>query len=239
MANALCLHGWGYTKEVFSFMSLLEHFNQVISPCLYQIADNSIDHRLNNMSEQLKVSASENTVLFGWSLGGLLALNMLGKTNNVKALVLIASSPVFVNKKGWQASIDLKEFNKLQDLLNKKPDQAIKQFNLLSMLGENKVKESAKQSLNLTVDKKHKPILQTWLLELQQADYREILSSISLPVLMLFGENDILIKPETTTLINNRSIETHVIKNCGHMPFINHSSEVVNTVNKFIERHVA
>ena len=237
MTSALCLHGWGYTRDVFSLLPLNPYFNEIAKPCLYKTASKHGDYSLNALAESLSKNLQQDTVLFGWSLGGLVALNMLEKTDKIKAVILIASTPVFVNRSDWGLSIDENDFNDLKSLLMTRPEQAIKQFNLLTTLGEDKARHSANKAKVFLSDVRHQPILQAWLIELYKADFRNVLSKLKTPTLMFFGERDHLIRLETVNNINNNFIETHVLNRCGHLPFINQSKQMLEITNQFLNKN--
>ncbi|MMZ65177.1 2-succinyl-6-hydroxy-2,4-cyclohexadiene-1-carboxylate synthase [compost metagenome] len=67
-------------------------------------------------------------------------------------------------------------------------------------------------------------------------DRREILSSTSLPVLLVAGENDGVIPKERTFTAEGAHITQIVIEGAGHMSMYEVPEKLVQAVNDFLSR---
>jgi pimeloyl-[acyl-carrier protein] methyl ester esterase len=68
-----------------------------------------------------------NPILLGWSLGGLLAINIANKIK-VSALILVAATPKFVQTNDWVYGIDAYNFHQFSDALSLNLSKGFKRF---------------------------------------------------------------------------------------------------------------
>ena len=102
------LPGWGFNGQVFSDLAvvLAEQYNRQITILDfpgYGDRKNLVSQPgLDATIEPLLPMLTANTVLIGWSLGGMAAIRMAVKSMHaVSAVILLASTPCFVKKKDW------------------------------------------------------------------------------------------------------------------------------------------
>jgi len=177
--------------------------------------------------------------LIGWSLGGLLSQQLVhefpGRVNN---LVLIASSPSFVQREAWQHATSESILNGFADSLLRDYRATLNRFLAIQVLGSDKQKqELIKLKERLYSRGDPDPIaLQAGLTLLQSVDLRDQLSAINIPVMLLGGERDTLV-PITALQAMAEQLaesETHIIKGAGHAPFISHQNEVIQHCRAFL-----
>ncbi|GEM_PF-2538149 len=222
------LHGWGYTPEVFS---LIEKKN-IETPCLYSVAKTIRQTGINCIAKYLSAMIKEDIVLVGWSMGGLIAIEAALYCKHVKYLILIGSAPVMVNRYDWQESIDLNAFKKLQLLYNEDDKKSFNQLNALSAHGEKDAKQDAKRLSKFNVSA-YNDILKEWLCELEINDQRKNLKKLSIPVLIINGEKDALIKPSALTRLKNENLQSQLLPEAGHIPFLNHAEKTMTIIHRF------
>ncbi|MNP50166.1 2-succinyl-6-hydroxy-2,4-cyclohexadiene-1-carboxylate synthase [compost metagenome] len=69
-----------------------------------------------------------------------------------------------------------------------------------------------------------------------RVDRREILSSSSLPVLLVAGENDGIVPKERTFTAEGAHITQVVIEGAGHMSMYEAPEKLVQAINDFMSR---
>lgn len=235
--ECVLLHGWGVTNTIWQdFADHLTVFNNVSMPCLYEAANKTADNKLESMAEVLSNKINSDSIIIAWSLGGLLASHMAKLTDKLKAIVFIASTPCFVNKGDWPNVIDRKDIDGLQNKLSTDTESLLKYFAGLIAYGDTSIKETNKFVRNNLADKKDQAILSSWLTQMQETDQRNEFSELNLPIQIILGKNDSLInsKIETQLKLLNPKIESEVINNCGHAPFISEQEQTIKIINEFI-----
>lgn len=235
--NALLLHGWGTENTVWEeAQNSFSVFDSFLSPCLYDIVKKHKNSDLDSIASDLSGSIGPDTVVLAWSLGGLIATSLQNLSDKVKAIVFIASSPCFVNKEGWQNVIDISNIKDLQVRLECNTTKALQYFSGLVVHGDVKPKETNKILRQHLTNEENKGILIAWLHQMKSIDFRKNFAEINCPVLVISGENDSLFKAgiENDLKQLNQNIESRVIKDCGHAPFLGKQSETSMIINEFI-----
>lgn len=235
--QSVLLHGWGVSNTVWNgFAESLCDFKTARATCLYETAINTKDYGFESMAAVLSNSIKTDTVLVAWSMGGLVATPLAKLTNKIKAIVFVASAPCFVNKKDWTNVIDMKGIDNLQTELSKNTKETLEYFSGLVAHGDSLAKETNKEIRNNLSDEKYKAILSSWLMQMKEVDQRIMISNLDLPVQVILGQNDSLInsKIESQLKLLNPGIDTCVINDCGHAPFISKRQQTANIINEFI-----
>jgi pimeloyl-[acyl-carrier protein] methyl ester esterase len=234
--ECVLLHGWGVTNTVWqSLADQLKGFNKISAPCLYEVASEE-DSTLESIAATLNKKINSNSMIIAWSIGGLIATELASMTDNVKAIVYIASPPCFVNKNGGTNAIDNRGIEDLQDRLSKNTVSTVKYFAGLIAHGDASLKHTNKILRNNLADEKHKETLMSWLKQMQAADQTEKFSQLTLPIQIILAENDSLINSNAESEIKqlNVNVRSAVINNCGHAPFISKAEETIKIIDEFI-----
>ena len=234
----LFLHGWGLKHSIWNEVDLsLANIDKKMSPCLYDVARKSETSSLESIALQLSETIEPDTIIVAWSIGGLIAIPLQKFTNNIKAIVFVTSSPCFVNQKAWQNVIDKSNIESLQQSLQNDTEKTLEYFSGLIAHGDTRLKQTNKTIRKHMAAEENKTTLSSWLDQMLTTDLRENFSEINCPVLAVFGENDSLIKAgiEQDLKLLNQNIETQIIKDCGHAPYINNQQEFSKLINEFID----
>lgn len=222
--------GWGFKSS--SMHALAENIGlpqmNIICPCLYT-------NGVGNLSLWLSTQITVPTILFGWSYGGLVALQVAQQNPQVKGLVLLASTPCFINKADWFFGIDETAIEDLCDRLVAQPQQALNYFSAL-------INHDGKSQLDLRHLRQHlvtadqKNILISCLDNLQQTDFRLELVKINLPILFVLGKQDVLLDYKQATVLSqiNPKIKLKVLEDMGHaLPFYP-LTHLVSVIKRFL-----
>jgi len=235
--DCVLLHGWGASNTIWNdFSKLLNGFNSISKPCLYEATAKTKDNAFESIAAELNDSINADTVLVAWSIGGLIATPLAKLTDKIKAVVFITSTPCFVNKKDWGNAIDKEGIDDLQIRLAKDTGSALEYFAGLIAYGDVSVKETNKTIRNNLAHEKHSAILSSWLTQMLEADQRNKFSELDLPMQIILAENDSLINSKIENQLKqlNPNIVCEAINKSGHAPFISKQAETIKIINGFI-----
>ena len=235
--EGLLLHGWGFQKNVFQkIRKTTAHFYPSIAPDLYAVAAANEDVSFDGVVNSLALQCERKTFIVGWSLGGQLAIKLAHRSPYVSALVLIASAPKILNGISWQNTIAPTAFNELYQSAEFNINEAIKRLVTLIAYGEKNTRKTLLEINNSIVRQIEQKLLLSWLTELNQIDLREQFSQLNIPVMVILGENDVLIKKsirqQFLQLLPEAIVET--ISDSGHAPLISHADECASLILDFI-----
>ncbi|MBL1142220.1 MAG: alpha/beta fold hydrolase [Proteobacteria bacterium] len=234
--DCLLLHGWGSSNTVWQdFAESLSDFKNISAPCLYDLARSDSEGGYESLVADINKSIKSDTIIIAWSMGGLVATRLASLTKKIKAIVFIASTPCFINKKAWGNVIDKKGFANLKTRLANDTKSALEYFSGLIASGDESVKKTNKIIRNNLANEKNKAILSSWLELMQETDQRYLLQELNIPMQFILGKNDSLINPRLEDEIKALSsyIECNVIPDCGHAPFISKQEETSKIIKKF------
>jgi len=215
--HVIDLPGFGYSKNVITEYSL-DSVSEIIEAYI-----NNIEHPVT---------------LLGWSLGGLITLNIL-KRQNVKLnkIILIASTPCFTNKTGWDDAMEKAVFSGFSIDLQRDYKKTLKRFMLLqtrnSELSRLEVGQLMK-NLNTRGEPDLKA-LEMGLTILSEADLRGS-QFYDIPAMIILGEKDTLVpvsvKDEFGKIFPDSNLM--LLKNTGHAPFISNPKDCSENIKKFL-----
>lgn len=199
----------------------------------------------NNFFEKLAVLVREKSaesngeiIWLGWSLGGLYAIEMASRYPDLsQGLCLIASTPRFLQNENWPYAIEPEVFEQFSASLNDSVEKTLDKFFRFQCIGSNSARTDIRYLQKIVAERPlpEKIQLQQGLKELSLSDLREQFESLSLPVLMLLGENDSLIPSGTKDAIQTlkKSAEINVIPDTTHVPFVTKPALCAAYLQKF------
>ncbi|MCK5669219.1 MAG: pimeloyl-ACP methyl ester esterase BioH [Gammaproteobacteria bacterium] len=240
--DLVLIHGWGFNNRVWeNLIPYLE--SQWRITCIdlpgYGAREKLAHADIDQIVRNIESDVPKNAVLFAWSLGGLIAMKLAHSRSDIKALVLVASSPCFLNKQDWQHGVDPADFDQLLDELGKDKIKTLQTFAGLVAMGE----EHPRQTLNelneqLLSNVPDQETLMSGLEILRDEDLRLALIKQHCPIGIIFGENDILVKHSTVEAIqeSRQDIHTIEISATGHAPFLSHPRETADALMKLTAR---
>jgi pimeloyl-ACP methyl ester carboxylesterase len=235
--ECMLLHGWGTSNSIWQdFAKSSNSFSKISMPCLYETANKASDDKFESMAHVLSDNIKTDTIIVAWSISGLVATPLVRLTNKIKAIVYIASTPCFVNKKGWPNVIESNGIDDLKKRLLKNTPGGLEYFAGLIAHGDDSEKTTNKSIRNNLADEKYKEILLSWLTQMQNVDQLNEFAELSLPLRIILGENDSLINSKIDNQLKqlNSNACCAVVKSCGHAPFLSKQEETIKLVNEFI-----
>ena len=146
--DLVLLHGWGFSSELFN--NLIEQYKGQYRITVIDLPGHGrsadVDGGLDEWCNEIIKILPNSPALLGWSLGGLLAIKIATKITTSK-LILVASTPKFVQSEGWSYGIDENNFRQFSDALELNLSKGLKRF--ASLQTEDKTQLKA---LNQSID---------------------------------------------------------------------------------------
>ncbi|WP_076589072.1 pimeloyl-ACP methyl ester esterase BioH [Vibrio ostreicida] len=239
-ADLILVHGWGINSAVWD--QTIERLCQSYRVHVMDLPGfgHSHHHHFNSMehlAELVLEQAPERAIWLGWSLGGLLATHIaLHYPTRVAKLITVASSPRFAAEKKWRG-IQPNVLTSFTDQLVADFQSTINNFMSLQALGSPSARQDIKHLKRsvLTRPLPNPRALHTGLQLLANTDYREALSSVSIPTLRLYGRLDGLVPVGVAKAVDALmpNSESYVFNASSHAPFITELDDFCQQVAQF------
>jgi pimeloyl-[acyl-carrier protein] methyl ester esterase len=244
------LHGWGLHQGVFKGIEadLVNDYQlQLIDLPGFgqsQLADNftEADYQLDNVLAKLDELIEPNSHLFGWSLGGLLALGLAERyPDKISSVYSLCSNPCFVERAHWPHAMPRVTMEKFAKQLAEDFEQTLARFLALQTLGSETSKADLKslQQTLLTKGLPNTKALTAALNLLIEVDLLSALPKIQQPVTMAFGRLDALVPKTAANAIQNEHshVQCHTFNKAAHAPFISHKTEFLDHLTCHLKAH--
>jgi pimeloyl-[acyl-carrier protein] methyl ester esterase len=211
------IHGWASTSLVWSNL-----FNQ--TDCYFY--DSSTYPNYKELSQSfVKVTNSSDTpnVLIGWSLGGMLALQLAYEfPERIKKLILISSTAKFTTNTSYSAGLDQIIVKNLARKV--KADEVIAQKNFYKLMFSEQEHQFRTEFLTKsteTIVSKNNSSLQNGLQYLLTTDLRPLLSSINVQTHIIHGSDDGICPLSAGQYLTNNMNHSKlsILQGTGHIPF--------------------
>ncbi|WP_125784438.1 pimeloyl-ACP methyl ester esterase BioH [Pseudoalteromonas rubra] len=243
-SEIVLLHGWGMNKQVWQLS--IEQLQQaqplpvrsVNLPGFGGAAFPEHISTLDDLADEIARDLSEHSVLVGWSLGGLVAINLAHRyPDKVAKLVLVAANPCFVESPEWPG-IKPKVLAGFKQALADDSAKTIERFLAIQAMGSEHARDDIKQLRKLLgqLPAAHPEALSLGLDALQSCDYRAYFGALSQPVFGLFGRLDALVPSEVIErmAVLNPQFKAFTFAKASHAPFISHKDEFVTHLKSIL-----
>lgn len=252
------IHGWGAQNSVWQAW-IDEHFAQLPGLAVQLIelpgfgkalpvsTEFSVDKTGIKACNQiwlqrLAAEIPANSVLVGWSLGGILAQQLVEMVQ-AKALVCIASTPKFVQAENWQNAVEQEVMQDFIEALEADSAALLKRFSRLQFQGDAKMRELVRK-FNQSLENQPQPdlvALKQGLQLLAALDLRSNLANLEqqkIPSLWIFGEEDRLIPPETANQVQKILPSAKIARfaQTAHLPFYTEPAVTSDEILQFINQ---
>ncbi len=239
----LAIHGWGMNQQIWqpvqAGLSTCAEVSWVDLPghgSNHEVLAESFEDWVQRLGELLQ----PETVIMGWSLGGLVAQALAhAYPEKVKGLVLVASTPRFVQGESWIHGVAPDVLQGFASNLQQDFQATVKRFFALQFMG---VRHDPKELRRLQQDVLAYPAdaaaLQLGLKILGEADFTTQLPKV--PALWLFGKLDRLIPISLAATLQQHSqlsagSQVEVLAQAAHVPFVTHSQQFLELTEPFIK----
>lgn len=165
--------------------------------------------------------------VIGWSLGGLVAQRWaLDRPQQVRRMMLVGTSPCFVQRSDWPNGIDPQVLQTFSSDLDK--DYAGTLLRFLSLQARNgEGLRTVMKYLRVGLFAKGRPsteVLKAGLNVLLDTDLRGVAGDYKMPLTILHGERDMLVPVVAARWMGARvaGSRLELIPGCAHAPFLSH-----------------
>jgi pimeloyl-[acyl-carrier protein] methyl ester esterase len=191
------------------------------------------------LAAHLSPSVPARSLLLGWSLGGMVALEMARqRAADPAGLILICTTPRFVTGTGWPHAIAESLLRDLGERLRTDHARTVRDFLALQTLGDEHQHETLRD-LRAALGARPPPApdgLACGIEILRHADLRTAAAGIVTPALVIAGERDRLTPPEAAAALARMlpAASFRLIRRAAHAPFLSHAAEVLGAVEHFV-----
>jgi pimeloyl-[acyl-carrier protein] methyl ester esterase len=240
------LHGWAMSAAAFAELAamLADDFRLLIpdlpghgnsSPA----AQNDLGGIANDLNCWLAAISSTPVALGGWSLGGMLALEMARqKPLTIDRLLLIGTTPRFTSAGDWSLGLPVVQVRALARNLERSFETTLSDFFKLAFAGEDISWERLRAIRNFAV--KHSPLPDQvaalgLLHELAIQNQLELVAQINQPTLVMHGELDQIAPLAAGRYLADLLPHGDFLEfpGVGHGPFLSRPQEVADKIMEF------
>ena len=236
------IHGWGMNAVVWHpFLPYLEdyHVTLVELPGHGKQAWSEEHTSLQSWSDAVLEQAPERAVWCGWSLGGQVAMQAaLSDPGRISGLVLMTSTPSFVQRGGWSHAMEANTLEQFSAQLKGNIDGTLNRFLTLQVRGAGDMRSTLNQLRTALASRPRadEAALETGLSLLLQNDLRAEVGHIEQPQLWLQGERDTLVPSGVVHAVEplSKCCRVDVISGAAHAPFLSHPHYCADQLNRFM-----
>ena len=221
--DLVLLHGWAFNGDIFQ--SLVEKFKHKYRITVIDLPGHGRSSDINGdieswCSEIIKLIPQES-ILLGWSLGGLLSTYIASQIK-VNELILVAASPCLVNNLNWNFGIESQAFDLFVDNLKNDSTKALKRFVSLQSKDKSQIQE-----LHHSIQKypASKSALDIGLKIILNSDLSDAYKNISVPKTCILGSLDTLVPVKIQDWYDDAGSKTYVLRS-GHLPFLDSNFKI-------------
>ena len=227
------IHGWAMNKDVFQpfFEKLDKNKYQLLFFDLPEMDENDAwEMCINQINEEIQNYNFDSFDIFGWSLGGQVAIEIYRlNREKVKKIILASSTPIFVNNDLWQFGLNEVIFENFAKSIMSDQKKTLTNFFNLQLLGQ----ESKKAILNyLTKCVASKGIninsLKFYLSHMRNNNFLKFMGNMNCDIYLIAGDQDKIVPIQSQTFMqkNIRNVKkTIFINKASHVPFLSHPDE--------------
>jgi pimeloyl-[acyl-carrier protein] methyl ester esterase len=221
------LHGWGQSKQIWHRQ--MERFPDAT---FLNLPGHGGVKESNDWIETIAKQLPESpTILVGWSLGGIVAMQLaLQYPDKVAGLVLVSTTPSFCNRQGWEQGCDNELFDAFESGVKSNSPKTMSRFFALMLRGNDISRSQYNQLAKEVIDKASPPstaTLEKGLNHLASTDLRKDMQGIAQPALVVHGQDDVIVPVAAGEWITEAlpHAESHLFDTCGHAPFLMQSNQ--------------
>lgn len=226
--SVVWLHGWGMSSVIWRAVPAFGRFDSralALPGHGREAWDEALGSDITRWALRLLERAPERAIWVGWSLGGLLALEVARLApKRVTGLVLLASSPCFVAQGEWSCAMSAETLAQFELGLAQDHALTLRRFLALQTLGARDAKQVRSVLNAAAVDAAQVDVraLRAGLKILHETDRRQTLANLDMPVAVLLGGLDRIVPPcaAEAYLRLNPAVQVLSVPQAGHAPFL-------------------
>ena len=247
--SLVLLHGWGMSGAVWQpiVKSLSKSFTlHIVDLPGMGFSRPTEPYHLHIIAEKVAEILPVNADLLGWSWGGQVAMRIaLDRSEVVRRLILVGSTPCFVNKEElltqheWTSGVAIDIFKHFADSMDLDYHKTLNQFLTLQCMGDKSARFTVRL-LRKKLEERPAPTSQTLQRALDillETDLRSEIEHLRKPTLLIHGDRDTLAPVQAAHwMMKNLPVGyLRVISGASHAPFLSHHDPFVDAVVQFLE----
>ena len=237
------LHGFALHSGIWGdWISRLAPFVEPRAIDLPGHGRQSWDPRIGDLAGLAHAVSSEippGALLLGWSLGGMVALELARQRTDIRGLVLIATTPRFVTDADWPHGVEPRVLEAFARGVRDDYERTVQDFLALQVMGATDPRATLR-ALRDSLRSRPAPDargLDVGLEILQRADLRAALEGIGADTLVITGQRDRIVHPAAGEALAAAlpHAQLRSIAGAGHAPFLSHPDAVHNQLATFLD----
>jgi len=245
--DLVMLHGWGLHSGIWSgsennlAAQLAQHYRVTMIDLPGHGLSNAAgeDFSFETAVDAIAALLPPTTRLLGWSLGGLLALQLARQLpQQITRLVLLAGTARFTRSNDWPAAMPPSSLGDFGAALVEDQQATVQRFLALQVRGSDNERQQLRL-LKQTLAKRpaaSRQALVSGLDMLASVDLRPQLPHIGQPALLLYGQHDRIAPAASGKLMTQIMPQAHslTIAGAGHAPFLSHPQQTGLAIMDFL-----
>ena len=215
--SLVLLHGWAFNRDIFQ--SLIDKYKANYRITVIDLPGHGrsrdIDGNIESWCNELTKIIPEQSILLGWSLGGLLSTYIASQIE-ISKLILVAATPCLINNENWNYGISSEVFDQFAINLKNDSTKSLKRFVSLQSKDKSQLQELYKSIQKYPASHS---ALNTGLEIIINSDLRDIYKDIAVPKTTILGSLDTLVPVKIKEWYEAVGSQTSIIRS-GHLPFI-------------------
>ncbi len=244
--SLVMLHGWGMHGGIWgSAVEQLAQRHRVHCVDLpgYGASAGLAQYNLDAIVQRLAAHFAQPVTVCGWSLGGQVALRWAQLApHQVSKLVLVATTPRFVQGDGWDCAMAEETLREFSAALLENYALTLKRFIALQVRGSEHERELLAELRRLLFSRGEpdRVALRGGLESLRDTDMRAQLGEITQVALVIAGERDTLTPPAASAYLAQALPYARLVQINGaaHAPFLSHTDNFVKHVTEFMNERI-
>lgn len=243
MINLVLIHGWGCDSR--TWQPLLESLQKLASVTLIDLpgfgeSASLPEFSLDAVLDQIATQLPQDAVVMGWSLGGMLAVQLAAHfPDRIRGVITLAANVKFVAAPDYPAAMPRAINRQFNQGFAQDPQATLKLFSGLLAQGDAEERSLLKQLRRSDVG----PVTDNWLQALQLLsvlDNRELFAQLAQPGLHLLAEKDALVPVAAAELMAkiNPQQEIRVLDNTAHALHWSQPQVVTDAIAGFVKNKV-
>ena len=231
MKTLVFLHGWGATGNIWR-----RQVEAFVSPDITVATPTFPTWEVSWLSQYLRTVPLAETVLAGWSLGGMLLLEVLSRNPVTPAgLILVATPASFCERPDYPYGQPRAVVRALRRTVRKDAGRGLADFaNRCLAPGEEHFREEIFREFQ---PQKNGADLAAGLDYLINTDLRPHLSMIPADAMIIQGDQDAIVSPAQSEIFQCSCKDARVVRlpGAGHAPFLTRAKEFNKVVGEFLQ----
>jgi pimeloyl-[acyl-carrier protein] methyl ester esterase len=227
------IHGWAMNKDVFKpfFEKLDKNKYQLLFFDLPEMDENDAWEKcINQINDEIQNFNFDSFDLFGWSLGGQVAIEIyrLNK-ERVKKIILASSTPIFINNDLWEFGLKEEIFENFAKSIMSDQKKTLTNFFNLQLLGQKNKKAILNYLTNCLASKDiNINSLKFYLSHMKNNNFLTFMGNMNCDIYLIAGDQDKIVPIESQIFMkkNIRNVKkTLFINKASHVSFLSHQEE--------------